>query len=317
MHSKVKELIETANFIKSVVNNEENRVRVCPSCLCNNIIKFGRFKGKQRYRCKSCQKTFSDVTNTPFYRSKKPLVYWLVYAKLMFSGMTIMECAKMLKINVATAFFWRHKILDSIFFLEDKEVLNGEIQIRDVYFHISNKGQKGKAMVKRPNRFMRRIDLKDSISVLCLIDNDNKVVVDPICKDVFWLYGVKDWLDNRIELTSNANFISSVMKFNNNNLAIKIFNNKIRKGKPEETMVGRNLGVKLEKWIGKKFKGVATKYLNNYLVWFKYYMADSFKTYKEFLSQKLNILMSFKNASFCVNRVKDYKNKTIVLYGCR
>lgn len=318
MHDEVENLkIERAKFIDNI-SESSNRYRVCPRCGCDNhIIKFGKFNGVQRYKCKNCNKTFSDVTNTPFYRSKKPLAYWLVYAKFMFQGMTIRDCATMLKINMATAFFWRHKILDSLFFLEGKEDLEGDIQIRDVYFLESHKGQKGKGMEKRPNRFVRRINLDKSVSVLCLSDKNNKIIADPIGKGVFDLYGVRNWMEKRIELAPKANFISSVMKFNNNKLAVNIFNNKIRKGSPEETMRGRALGSKLERWIGKKFKGVATKYLNNYLVWFKYYMSDSFKTYKEFLSKKLNILMSLKNTSFCVNRVMDYKNKSITLYGSR
>lgn len=316
MHSKVELLtIKPLDFIEGIIDKKDsNNNKVCPRCgVDNNIIKFGKFKGVQRYRCKDCKKTFSDVTNTPFYRSKKPIAYWLVYSKFMFNGMTIRQCSKMLKINIATAFFWRHKILDSIVFLEEKEVLSGDIHIRDVYFPESHKGQKGKRMVKRPNPLAGRFGLKDYIGVLCLMDSNNKIVADPISKNAFSLYGVRDWLNERIEVDHKANFISSVIKFDNK-LAINIFKNKIRKGSFEETSEGRKLGKKLKIWIG-RFKGVATKYLNNYLVWFKHYMLGDFTTYKEFLSKKLNVFMSMKNAVFSVNRVKDYKNKTVMLYG--
>lgn len=317
MHVEVDKLkIETVDFIQSMnINSESNKQRICPHCGCDHgVIKFGKFKGIQRYKCKDCRKTFSDVTNTPFYRSKKPLVYWLGYAKFMFGGMTIRQCARMLKINIATSFFWRHKILDSIFFLENKEFLSGAIQISDTYFPQSKKGKKGKRMSRRPNPLWGKLGLDDYVSVLCLIDSSNKIVVDPICNNSFRLFGVRDWLEKRIELAPKATFVSSVLKFNNK-LAINIFNNKIRKGSHEETLVGRTLANKLKKWIGQKFKGVATKYLNNYLVWFKYYMSNNFTTYKEFLSKKLNVLMSLKSMSFSINRIKDYKDKKLVLYG--
>lgn len=122
------------------------------------------------------------------------------------------------------------------------------------------------------------------------------------------------WIEKRIEVEPKAKFVSSVLKFDNK-LAINIFNNKIRKGSHEETLAGRTLAKRLKRWIGEKFKGVATKYLNNYLVWFKYYMSHSFTTYKEFLSKKLNILMSLKSVSFSINRNKDYKQKILILYG--
>lgn len=322
MHDELATLlkIERSNFIEYLSENKEdelNLYRVCPKCgESNDIIKFGRFKRIQRYQCKMCSKTFSDVTNTPFYRSKKPLAYWLVYAKLMLSGMTIRQSAKMTKINVATAFYWRHKILDSMFFLENKENLSDEIQISDTFFPDSHKGEKGKVMEKRSNRVGGKLGLRNYVSVLCLIDGKDKIVLDPICRDVFWLYGIEKWLDKRIVLEPNARFISSVNKFDNK-LAIKMFKNKIRKGKFEETYRGRNLAKSLKTWIGEKFRGVATKYLNNYLVWFKYNMAGKFKTYKEFLSKNLNILMSLKSMPYSVSRVKDYRNKAIILYGTR
>lgn len=312
--------IERSNFIECVSENKEdklNRYKVCPSCgESNDIIKFGKFKGIQRYKCKGCSKTFSDVTNTPFYRSKKPLAYWLLYSKLMLSGMTIRQCAKMTKINIATAFYWRHKILDSMFFLENKETLRDEIQISDTFFPDSHKGEKGKGMEKRSNRVGGKLGLKNYVSVLCLIDSKDKIVVDPICRDTFWLYGIKKWLDRRIKLEPKAKFISSVNKFDNK-LAIKMFKNKIRKGDFAETYKGRNLAKSLKTWICEKFRGVATKYINNYLVWFKYNMIGKFTTYKEFLSKNLNVLMSLKSMPYSVNRVKDYRNKEIILYGTR
>lgn len=323
MHEGIKELIniEKSNFIEYVFKGKEqeiNKYRVCPRCgEASKIIKYGKKKEIQRYKCNECSKTFSDVTNVPFYRSKKPLAKWLVYAKAMFSGMTIRQCAKMTKINIATAFYWRHKILDSIEFLDNKETLSGEIQLSDTYFADSHKGEKGKKMEKRSNRVGGKVGLKNYVSVLCLIDSKNKIVVDPICRDSFWSFGIEKWMDKRIELESGAKFISSVNRFDNK-LAIRMFKNRIRKGNFEETYRSRKLDKSVKTWIGEKFRGVATKYLNNYLAWFKYDSMNKFKTYKEFLSKNLNILMSLKAMpSYIVNRVKDYRNKEIILYGVR
>lgn len=324
MHDKIDNLIKIAksNFIEYLFEDENkaeelNIFKVCPICgESDDIIKFGKYKDIQRYKCKVCSKTFSNITKTPFYRSKKPLAQWIVYAKSMVSGMTIRQCAKITEINIATAFYWRHKILDSMFFLENKESLSGEIQISEAYFPDSHKGEKGKRMEKRSNRVGSKFGLRNYVKTLCLIDSKDKIVVDPICRESFWLYGIEKWLDRRIELEPKAKFISSVPKFDNK-LAIRMFKNKIRKGKPEETYRGRNLADSVKKWIDGRFRGVATKYLNNYLVWFKYNMMGKFKTYKEFFSKNLNILMSFKTMHYSVNRVKDYINREIILYGIR
>lgn len=325
MHDRIKEFIniEKSNFIDYLFKGKEqevNKYRVCPRCgEVSRIIKYGKKSGIQRYKCKECSKTFSDVTNSPFYRSKKTLGKWLVYSKAMFSGMTIRQCAKVTKINIATAFYWRHKILDGIEFLENKETLSGEIQLSDTYFPDSHKGEKGKRMEKRSNRAGGKFGLKNYVSVLCLIDSKDKIVVDPICRDSFWSYGIERWLDRRIELENGAKFISSVSRFDNK-IAIRMFKNKIRKGSFEETYRARKLDQCLKTWIGEKFRGVATKYLNNYLAWFKYDSMNKFKIHKnkEFLFKNLCILMSLKvKPSYFVNRVKDYRNKEIILYGVR
>jgi ribosomal protein L37AE/L43A len=35
---------------------------ICPHCSGTNVIRFGRFKKHQRYKCKACGKTFGDHT---------------------------------------------------------------------------------------------------------------------------------------------------------------------------------------------------------------------------------------------------------------
>ena len=38
-----------------------------------NVIKFGKTKsGVQRYRCKTCKKTFTETTGTIFFRKRTP-----------------------------------------------------------------------------------------------------------------------------------------------------------------------------------------------------------------------------------------------------
>ena len=87
---------------------------ICPFCHGTHIVKNGTKKGLQRYLCRSCHKSFSDQTATPSCHSKKSPKLWLQYLKCMLSGYTIRQCAEECKINIATSFFWRHKILDAL-----------------------------------------------------------------------------------------------------------------------------------------------------------------------------------------------------------
>ena len=45
--------------------------KVCPHCKGNDVSRNGKYNCKQRYICKSCNKTFTDFTFSPCYHSKK------------------------------------------------------------------------------------------------------------------------------------------------------------------------------------------------------------------------------------------------------
>ncbi|SET89993.1 Transposase zinc-ribbon domain-containing protein [Salinibacillus kushneri] len=35
----------------------------CPHCTSEHVVRFGKYNGLQRYRCKACSKIFTDTTN--------------------------------------------------------------------------------------------------------------------------------------------------------------------------------------------------------------------------------------------------------------
>ncbi|MGQ4892830.1 MAG: transposase [Candidatus Njordarchaeia archaeon] len=58
---------------KEILFGEKKRRTKCPYCGSRNIIRFGKLNNNYlvfRYRCKECNKTFNDLTGTPFERSK-------------------------------------------------------------------------------------------------------------------------------------------------------------------------------------------------------------------------------------------------------
>ena len=60
-----------------------------------NIIKFGKSKrGVQRYRCKSCQTTFSATRGTLFYRKHAPLKDILETLALLAEGVRISSLSR-------------------------------------------------------------------------------------------------------------------------------------------------------------------------------------------------------------------------------
>ena len=79
-------------FILLVSKEKQNNCTelVCPHCNSKYIVKNGKNKDKQRYKCKSCRKSFIPETNTPIYYSKKRYYYLDSVFRMSF-------CSKLLK----------------------------------------------------------------------------------------------------------------------------------------------------------------------------------------------------------------------------
>lgn len=64
----------------------------------------------QRYKCRSCRRTFNALTGTPLAHLRQKLK-WLTQAEALCDGTTIMQAATRLKVARSTAFRWRHRFL--------------------------------------------------------------------------------------------------------------------------------------------------------------------------------------------------------------
>lgn len=60
----------------------------------------------------------------------------------MVNGYSLRKSAKVVEINIATSFFWRHKILDCISTFLGKGYVDGIIEADEVFFAESFKGTK-------------------------------------------------------------------------------------------------------------------------------------------------------------------------------
>lgn len=54
------------------INKSLNKTIKCPHCNNEEIIKYGSYNGKQRYKCKNdtCERTFTEQSESPFRHSK-------------------------------------------------------------------------------------------------------------------------------------------------------------------------------------------------------------------------------------------------------
>lgn len=85
----------------------------CPHCDSVKYIRNGINKGIQRYKCKTCNRTFKDTTDTPLHGlHKKDKIG--KYLDALREGMSIRKAAKYVGVSKNTAFVWRHKLLSSL-----------------------------------------------------------------------------------------------------------------------------------------------------------------------------------------------------------
>ncbi len=118
----------------------------CAYCGSGHVVKNGSRKdGTQRYLCRDCKKSFILSSNSLTSRTRKRLSVWNEYLQCMLDKMTLSESAEKCGISLATAFAWRHKILDTLKTIADQDDPDRTIEIDLTPFDDSYKGNHTKS----------------------------------------------------------------------------------------------------------------------------------------------------------------------------
>ena len=295
----------------------------CPRCGDSHLNKNGITNGRQRYICKNCKRTFDERTLSPLSNTKLSLEKWIKYCKFMVQGGSIRECAKEVSVSVPTSFFMRHRILDVMNLYLKDEILEGVVETELCYLNESFKGariseyyfstfDKRKAenhhfvynripSIENSMKNVKQnqicintaIDRKGNI-LTRIVDNNFPIIHKREPKNIVSFFEVKV-KPNVILCTHRLQDYMKVAR----NLNLKMV--KVSMGSKKRIYSIRNVSTynrKLRKWI-KNFNGVATKYLNNYLSWFKFlYQSDKFKT----LGRVKDIFMKFATEDLYVTK---------------
>ncbi|MBQ3568098.1 MAG: IS1 family transposase, partial [Anaerotignum sp.] len=116
---------------------------VCPYCGAVKVIKYGTSKGRQRYLCKNCEKTFGDTNGTVAFRSKLSVSQWIEFIKLTLQGESCRTIAKELGINKQTALHNRHRICSVLLqFVSNQDDFKGLAESDEYYYPLSFKDVK-------------------------------------------------------------------------------------------------------------------------------------------------------------------------------
>jgi transposase-like protein len=120
----------------------------CPHCSGRNVVSWGRSHGLARYRCKGCGRTFNALTKTPMARLRNK-DRWLAYAETMLKGTSVLKAAQACGVHYTTAFRWRHRFLGAP--ANDKpRRLTGIVEADETFILESFKGRRSD--LRRPPR---------------------------------------------------------------------------------------------------------------------------------------------------------------------
>ncbi len=240
----------------------------CPHCGSGSFVKHGKTGlGRQRYRCRKCRKTFSETTGTPFMYSKKSLDTWSSYLFCMGGRLTLRKISKLLKMNLSTAFAWRHKILSVAETMTDT-LLTETVEVSEFWFKENFKGcRKINPRYRNKNNrllifFLSCKDSRENILFRTVARKggrklDNKEVSDllsPVVK------GCKT-----LVTSSNLSFVSFA-KGRRVKLCMPYSSNYRVKG---FTLRNAEVLARAFKGFLKIFRSVASKYLSHYVNWYR------------------------------------------------
>lgn len=261
------EAVESIKFVSKILETPKEDT-ICPHCDSKNLLRWGKVSDMQRYRCKRCKKTFNSLTKTPLARLRKK-GRWLEYSKCLEEGLSVRKAAERCEVSHNTTFRWRHRFLFNAKSIKPLQ-LSGIVEAQAGIFPLSFKGSKKDYIEyvekngKNPSpekvhvlfckdRHRQQCDnmimkfestvvskvLKGLISSDSLVCSASKILIENGLKTLGLQHAYIDIVGGET-VRKNVVHLNNVLQYK-----LQLFN-----------------------WM-LRFRGVATKYLDSYLSWFR------------------------------------------------
>ncbi|HRT71921.1 MAG TPA: IS1595 family transposase [Bacteroidales bacterium] len=239
---------------------------ICPRCRCEYVTKAGVHNGRQVYKCKNCKYQFRETAKSLVYHLHKyPLI--LDYLKCMLEGKSLRACAREVGISLPTSFRWRHKILSAIQGLEGGINFSGITEADELLLQYSEKGRRYKSPEEK-EQAMKTV--YPNVAVLVMTDREGNLLFKHTGENRVQNSQIKEELKRRVSENNlicfkpNDEFKQAVMESPGKKVIVRhktkglaIYSVNVAEKKITNFLV----------WM-MRFRGVATKYLQNYLMWF-------------------------------------------------
>ena len=306
--------IPISNLDKEISESRFANGEACVHCGSTDVVKYGKVGKAQRYRCKDCGKTFNTLTFSSLSYSKLSLDLWVHYAQCLISGYSIRKSAKAVGVCVKTSFYMRHKLLDCIRAYIGVGHVEGIVELDETMVAESFKGNHKKSGFilprearKRGGEIHKRGISNEYVCIASAIDRHGNIILEAVCNGRITHTALEKIFTNHIDKHSIicSDSHKSYIQFAKN---LSLEHKQIPRGFHKSGIYHINrvnsLHSRFKQWLA-GFKGVSTKYLPNYLAFFK--LVEIVKGEKEAIQQKNTLL--YGTSSFIDTRISNFRSR--------
>ncbi len=271
VHTTTNATPDVASLIRHIREARFSAGLACVRCQSSAVIRWGTFRGRQRFRCRACQRTFSDLTGTPVAYAKR-LGVLPAYRDCMRHSLSVRASARAVGVHLTTSFRWRHRLLAGAF-AEETVVLSGLIEVEECRVLCSDT-RPYSPFRRRERRLVARRNDRPSWLV-GMRDRTGRSVIG-YAGEVrpnwsWWEFMVTEWVDAPALIITRTPARGPVARVAQAN-GIRVWSSARIRSRGASDLLCHTSGVasmlqRFRRWL-RRFCGVSTKYLDNYATWY-------------------------------------------------
>ena len=249
----------------------------CPHCGATHIRRNGHTPdGRQRFVCVDCGKTFGSRCRTVLAGTHKDASVWERYLECMFEGYSLRKSAKECGISLTAAFVWRHKLLDALRSCLEKVSIGGVVEADETYLSVSYKGNHSRSRTfampresrQRGHQLHQSGISEELVCISCAISRDGRSAASAVTLGRASEAELEGFFEGHLEEGSvlctdhEPSYGACARKKGVRHITLE--KQEVREGYMIQRINAYHS--RLKDFLA-KFKGVSTKYLDNYLAW--------------------------------------------------
>jgi transposase-like protein len=243
----------------------------CPRCQGKQLYRHGTKSGLQRFRCRACGRTFNSLTGTPLARLRHK-EKWLDFGECMLDSRTVRETAARLGVDKNTSLRWRHRFL-TLTKTDRPACLNGIAEADETFLLESQKGARNlqRTARKRGGKASKRGISKEQVCILVVRDRSGNTVDFVPGRGPVTVAQLKEHLrpvlapDALLVTDANKAYRTFARQHGISHQYVNLSAGERMRGAVHVQNVN-GYHSRFHTWL-RRFNGVATRYLPNYLGW--------------------------------------------------